>query len=158
MQVLSACAVSFSHGANDVANSIGSFTAAFSTWQNSKVSLLHGTPHRLRSPSILVLEGGMCCEGTTAPVWCLRYLWTHVLTRGLVGDTMNGFQWCCKGLLSGLIRDGDLDKVKGHSCVAHGQFRLCCWSTTHPSQVPGADAPVYTWILALGATGIVVGE
>jgi phosphate/sulfate permease len=29
--------VSFSHGANDIANSIGSFTAAFYTWQNSKV-------------------------------------------------------------------------------------------------------------------------
>jgi phosphate/sulfate permease len=31
-QVLSACAVSFSHGANDIANSIGSFTAAYNTY------------------------------------------------------------------------------------------------------------------------------
>jgi phosphate/sulfate permease len=43
MQVLSACAVSFSHGANDVANAIGSFTAAYYTWQNGKVR--HATLH-----------------------------------------------------------------------------------------------------------------
>lgn len=37
LQVLSACAVSFSHGANDVANAIGSFTAALATYQTGEV-------------------------------------------------------------------------------------------------------------------------
>lgn len=37
LQVLSACAVSFSHGANDIANSIGSFSAAYYVYQNLKV-------------------------------------------------------------------------------------------------------------------------
>ena len=36
-QVLSACAVSFSHGANDVANAIGSFTAAYTVYTTMKV-------------------------------------------------------------------------------------------------------------------------
>jgi hypothetical protein len=36
-QVMSACAVSFSHGANDVANSIGSFSAAFTVYETMKV-------------------------------------------------------------------------------------------------------------------------
>lgn len=37
LQVLSACAVSFAHGANDVANSIGSFTAGLATFQTGQV-------------------------------------------------------------------------------------------------------------------------
>jgi sodium-dependent phosphate transporter len=37
LQVLSACAVSFSHGANDVANSIGSFVASLATFQTGEV-------------------------------------------------------------------------------------------------------------------------
>lgn len=37
LQVLSACAVSFSHGANDVANSIGSFSAAFTVYETLKM-------------------------------------------------------------------------------------------------------------------------
>lgn len=37
LQVLSACAMSFSHGSNDVANAIGSFSAALYTYQNSAV-------------------------------------------------------------------------------------------------------------------------
>jgi sodium-dependent phosphate transporter len=37
LQVMSACAVSFSHGANDVANSIGSFTATLATYQTGQV-------------------------------------------------------------------------------------------------------------------------
>ncbi|GBF99738.1 sodium phosphate symporter [Raphidocelis subcapitata] len=37
LQVLSACAVSFSHGANDVANAIGSFSAAFTVYETLKV-------------------------------------------------------------------------------------------------------------------------
>ena len=37
LQVLSACAVSFSHGANDVANAIGSFTATLATYNQGKV-------------------------------------------------------------------------------------------------------------------------
>lgn len=37
LQVLSACAVSFSHGANDVANAIGSFTATLATYYSGKV-------------------------------------------------------------------------------------------------------------------------
>eukprot|EP00877_Chromochloris_zofingiensis_P000768 jgi/Chrzof1/10692/Cz05g09010.t1 len=37
LQVLSACAMSFAHGANDVANSIGSFSAAYYVYQNLKV-------------------------------------------------------------------------------------------------------------------------
>ncbi|GBF97831.1 sodium phosphate symporter [Raphidocelis subcapitata] len=37
LQVLSACAVSFSHGANDVANAIGSFSAAFTVYQTMKM-------------------------------------------------------------------------------------------------------------------------
>jgi sodium-dependent phosphate transporter len=37
LQVISACAMSFAHGANDVANSIGSFCAAFYVYQNMAV-------------------------------------------------------------------------------------------------------------------------
>jgi sodium-dependent phosphate transporter len=37
LQVLSACAVSFSHGANDVANAIGSFTATLATYYSGEV-------------------------------------------------------------------------------------------------------------------------
>jgi hypothetical protein len=37
LQVISACAMSFAHGANDVANSIGSFCAAFYVYQNQAV-------------------------------------------------------------------------------------------------------------------------
>jgi phosphate/sulfate permease len=37
LQVLSACAMSFSHGANDVANSVGSFAAAYSVYQSYAV-------------------------------------------------------------------------------------------------------------------------
>jgi sodium-dependent phosphate transporter len=37
LQVLSACAVSFSHGANDVANAIGSFTATLATYHSGAV-------------------------------------------------------------------------------------------------------------------------
>jgi len=37
LQVLSACAMSFSHGANDVANAIGSFTAALYVYENWSV-------------------------------------------------------------------------------------------------------------------------
>eukprot|EP00877_Chromochloris_zofingiensis_P004930 jgi/Chrzof1/14438/Cz09g02260.t1 len=37
LQILSACAMSFAHGANDVANSIGSFSAAYYVYQNFKV-------------------------------------------------------------------------------------------------------------------------
>eukprot|EP00877_Chromochloris_zofingiensis_P005747 jgi/Chrzof1/15173/Cz09g30090.t1 len=37
LQIMSACAMAFTHGANDVANAIGSFTAAYYTWQNSAV-------------------------------------------------------------------------------------------------------------------------
>uniref|UniRef100_A0A383W377 Phosphate transporter n=1 Tax=Tetradesmus obliquus TaxID=3088 RepID=A0A383W377_TETOB len=37
LQVISACAMSFAHGANDVANAIGSFAAAYYVYQNRKV-------------------------------------------------------------------------------------------------------------------------
>ncbi|WIA18457.1 hypothetical protein OEZ85_009915 [Tetradesmus obliquus] len=37
LQVISACAMSFAHGANDVANAIGSFCAAFYVYQNMAV-------------------------------------------------------------------------------------------------------------------------
>jgi sodium-dependent phosphate transporter len=37
LQVISACAMSFAHGANDVANSIGPFCAAFYVYQNMAV-------------------------------------------------------------------------------------------------------------------------
>eukprot|EP00878_Enallax_costatus_P033281 GHUV01036692.1.p1 GENE.GHUV01036692.1~~GHUV01036692.1.p1 ORF type:complete len:538 (+),score=156.99 GHUV01036692.1:799-2412(+) len=37
LQVISACAMSFAHGANDVANSIGSFAAAYYVYENFKV-------------------------------------------------------------------------------------------------------------------------
>ena len=37
LQVISACAMSFAHGANDVANSIGSFCAAYYVYQNMAV-------------------------------------------------------------------------------------------------------------------------
>jgi sodium-dependent phosphate transporter len=37
LQVISACAMSFAHGANDVANSIGSFCAAFYVYKNMAV-------------------------------------------------------------------------------------------------------------------------
>jgi solute carrier family 20 (sodium-dependent phosphate transporter) len=37
LQVISACAMSFAHGANDVANSIGSFCAAFYVYNNLRV-------------------------------------------------------------------------------------------------------------------------
>jgi len=36
-KVISACAMSFAHGANDVANSIGSFAAAYYTYQTGRV-------------------------------------------------------------------------------------------------------------------------
>ncbi|KAI8470032.1 MAG: phosphate transporter family-domain-containing protein [Monoraphidium minutum] len=55
LQVLSACAVAFSHGANDVANAIGSFSAAFTVYDT------------LRMP------------GTNSPV----YLW--ILALGATG-------------------------------------------------------------------------
>lgn len=37
-QVISACAVSFAHGANDVANAIGPFAAIYGVYQNGYVS------------------------------------------------------------------------------------------------------------------------
>ncbi len=37
LQVLSACAMSFAHGSNDVANAIGSFAAAFYVYENAAV-------------------------------------------------------------------------------------------------------------------------
>jgi phosphate/sulfate permease len=37
LQVISACAMSFAHGANDIANSIGSFSAAYYVYQNMAV-------------------------------------------------------------------------------------------------------------------------
>ncbi|WIA17922.1 hypothetical protein OEZ85_009416 [Tetradesmus obliquus] len=37
LQVISACAMSFAHGANDVANAIGSFAAAYYVYQNREV-------------------------------------------------------------------------------------------------------------------------
>lgn len=37
LQVISACAMSFAHGANDVANAIGSFAAAYYVYSNAKV-------------------------------------------------------------------------------------------------------------------------
>lgn len=37
LQVMSACAMSFSHGANDVANAIGTFSATYYTYVNGKV-------------------------------------------------------------------------------------------------------------------------
>jgi sodium-dependent phosphate transporter len=37
LQVISACAMSFAHGANDVANSIGSFSAAYYVYRNLSV-------------------------------------------------------------------------------------------------------------------------
>jgi phosphate/sulfate permease len=37
LQVISACAMSFAHGANDVANSIGSFSAAYYVYRNLAV-------------------------------------------------------------------------------------------------------------------------
>jgi sodium-dependent phosphate transporter len=37
LQVISACAMSFAHGSNDIANSIGSFSAAYYVYQNMKV-------------------------------------------------------------------------------------------------------------------------
>ena len=36
-QVLSACAVSFAHGSNDVANAVGSFSASFTVYETMKV-------------------------------------------------------------------------------------------------------------------------
>eukprot|EP00879_Flechtneria_rotunda_P019367 GHRR01020340.1.p2 GENE.GHRR01020340.1~~GHRR01020340.1.p2 ORF type:complete len:155 (-),score=17.75 GHRR01020340.1:20-484(-) len=38
LQVISACAMSFAHGANDVANAVGSFAAASYVYQNGAVS------------------------------------------------------------------------------------------------------------------------
>ena len=37
LPVISACAMSFAHGSNDIANSIGSFSAAYYVYQNMKV-------------------------------------------------------------------------------------------------------------------------
>lgn len=37
LQVLSACAMSFAHGSNDVANAIGSFAASLYVYQNMEV-------------------------------------------------------------------------------------------------------------------------
>jgi PiT family inorganic phosphate transporter len=37
LQVVSACALAFSHGANDVANAIGSFAAALMVYNTFKV-------------------------------------------------------------------------------------------------------------------------
>ena len=37
LQVLSACAMSFAHGANDIANAVGPFAAALYVYQNLKV-------------------------------------------------------------------------------------------------------------------------
>jgi phosphate/sulfate permease len=37
LQVISACAMSFAHGSNDIANSIGSFSAAYYVYQNMAV-------------------------------------------------------------------------------------------------------------------------
>ena len=37
LQVISACAMSFAHGSNDVANAIGSFSAAYYVYQHMAV-------------------------------------------------------------------------------------------------------------------------
>ncbi|WIA38221.1 hypothetical protein OEZ86_001565 [Tetradesmus obliquus] len=53
LQVISACAMSFAHGANDVANAIGSFAAAYYVYENRKVPGSSATVY----PWILAIGG-----------------------------------------------------------------------------------------------------
>lgn len=59
LQVFTACAMSFAHGSNDVANAMGPFAAVYSTWINGK------TPGKESSvqPWILALGGAGIVTG-----------------------------------------------------------------------------------------------
>ncbi|WWC69915.1 uncharacterized protein I206_103859 [Kwoniella pini CBS 10737] len=53
LQVLTACTNSFAHGANDVANAVGPFSAIYYVWQNGKV-----TPSNTPTPTWILAFGG----------------------------------------------------------------------------------------------------
>lgn len=113
LQVISACAMSFAHGANDVANSIGSFCAAFYVYQNQAVP---GSSAEVRG-----WRASVCVAAERA--------WR-------APDRQAGEGWWCP------------------ACCA------CCVLTRalpHHHPRPRAPQQVYPWILALGATGIVIG-
>jgi PiT family inorganic phosphate transporter len=53
LQVLTSCLVAFAHGANDVANAVGPFTAILSVYQN------HRVPDKVTTPHWVLLAGGV---------------------------------------------------------------------------------------------------
>ena len=99
LQVLSACAMSFAHGANDVANSIGSFAAAYYVYQNmavpGKKSVVNEWILAIGATGIVVglatygynimrVLGVKCCHITPSRGFCMETATSLVISVGSV--------------------------------------------------------------------------
>mmetsp|Transcript_22623 Transcript_22623/g.90676 ORF Transcript_22623/g.90676 Transcript_22623/m.90676 type:complete len:657 (-) Transcript_22623:121-2091(-) len=140
VQVFTAAFDAFSHGANDVANSVGPFASIYSLYINKGIMTVPNTDKAVCSNLDFTGSGATADQQEFTYYLCADepfFGYKNVVPSGAVGP------------ISGTVEDSDGNEVASS-----------CYSACAPGSVAAysnSKQPVPVWILVMGGAGIVVG-